>query len=67
MNEEHFAVVDRSPVPAPVTRKTEIVGGFQDVLDEFSTVLRDEWRGMIIGAGLVLLIVVAVILTGSSA
>ena len=30
MNEKHFAVVDRRPVPAPVTRKTEIVTSLTD-------------------------------------
>lgn len=55
----------RRPVPEPVTRRSEIAGALQDRLDAFAAILRDEWRGMIVGAGLVLAVAMAVVLTGT--
>lgn len=37
-----------------------------DTLDEIAAILGDEWRGLILGAGLVLAIVAVVILTDAS-
>jgi hypothetical protein len=66
MNEKHFAVAEPRRGPAPVTRRTEALGGLQDAIDEIVAILRDEWRGLILGAGLVLAVVAVVMLTGSS-